>query len=181
METFNQFVTELKLLVRDCNFDRSKEMVRDRIEIGVNHNIREKLINIGSNITWQKYIDIARLHEQFTAQARQKSSEDTSEHVKRSKAMSKQSNLGNPQKRTKLIPHASLSVYTHSDLYLRPKSWSFCEKESFKGKVSESCQCLWYWKSISRILWHRLVLISIRWIQRKVNPLKLTINRYVFS
>ena len=51
METFNEFVTELKFLVRDCNFDRSEEMVRDRIEIGVNHNIREKLINIGSNIT----------------------------------------------------------------------------------------------------------------------------------
>ena len=51
METFNQFVTELKLLVRDCNFDRIEEMVRDRIEIGVNPNIREKRINIGSNIT----------------------------------------------------------------------------------------------------------------------------------
>ena len=43
METFNQFVTELKLLVRDCNYYRSEEMFRHRREIGVNHNIREKL------------------------------------------------------------------------------------------------------------------------------------------
>ena len=43
MEIFDQFVTELKLLVRDCNYDRSEEMLRDRKEIGVNHNIREKL------------------------------------------------------------------------------------------------------------------------------------------
>ena len=37
METFDPFVTELKLLVRDCYYDRSEEMVCDRIEIGVNH------------------------------------------------------------------------------------------------------------------------------------------------
>ena len=37
METFDQLVTEFKLLVRDCNYDRSEEMVRDRKEIGVNH------------------------------------------------------------------------------------------------------------------------------------------------
>ena len=78
-------------------------MVRDRIEIGVNHNIREKLMNIGSNITLQKSIDIARLHEQFTAQARQKSSEDTSEHVILSKPQSKQSNLGNQADSTRKL------------------------------------------------------------------------------
>ena len=37
METFDQLVTEFKLLVRDCNHDRSEEMVRDRKEIGVNN------------------------------------------------------------------------------------------------------------------------------------------------
>ena len=46
-------------------------MVRDRIVIGVkSHKIREKLINVGSDLTLQKALEIARLHEQSTTQAR---------------------------------------------------------------------------------------------------------------
>ena len=44
--------------------------------------------NIGSNLTLQKSLDIARLHEQFTTKARQISSEDTSVHVIRGKPQS---------------------------------------------------------------------------------------------
>ena len=41
-ELFDQFVTELKLFVRNCNYDRSEEMVRDWIVIGVNNTIYVK-------------------------------------------------------------------------------------------------------------------------------------------
>jgi len=41
-----QFVTDLKLLVRDCSFKEPDEMIRDRIVFGTNsRKIREKLIN----------------------------------------------------------------------------------------------------------------------------------------
>lgn len=103
-ETFDQFVTELKLMVRDCNYDKGEEMVRDRIVIGVkSHKIREKLINVGSDLTLQKALDIARLHEQSTSQARQISGEDTSVHVIHNKPQSTQpksaqQSTGNPRK-----------------------------------------------------------------------------------
>ena len=35
-ESFDHFLTELKLLVKDCNFDQLDEMVRDRIVFGSN-------------------------------------------------------------------------------------------------------------------------------------------------
>lgn len=35
-ETFDQFVTELKLLVKDCNYPNADEMVRDRIVFATN-------------------------------------------------------------------------------------------------------------------------------------------------
>ena len=34
-ETFEQFVTELQLLVKDCEYENSDEMVKDRIVTSV--------------------------------------------------------------------------------------------------------------------------------------------------
>ena len=45
-ETVKQFVTDLKLLVRDCSLKEPDEMIHDRIVFGKNScKIREKLIN----------------------------------------------------------------------------------------------------------------------------------------
>lgn len=50
-ETLDQFVTDLKLLVKECNYQEPDNMVRDRLVIGINNtNIREKLINVGSDV-----------------------------------------------------------------------------------------------------------------------------------
>ena len=63
-ETFEQFVTELQLLVKDCGYDKNDEMVRDRIVTGVkNSKIREKPLNVGSDLTFAKTLDIARAYE----------------------------------------------------------------------------------------------------------------------
>ena len=63
-ETFDQFCTELKLLVKDCTYDKNDEMVRDRIVAGVsNAKLRDKLLNIGSDLTLEKAIETARTHE----------------------------------------------------------------------------------------------------------------------
>lgn len=76
-ETFDQFVTEVQLLVKDCNFKETDDMVRDRLVIGIrNSKIREKLINIGSELTLEKTLEIARLHELSAAQAKSMSGED---------------------------------------------------------------------------------------------------------
>ncbi|KAJ8332643.1 hypothetical protein SKAU_G00424320 [Synaphobranchus kaupii] len=63
-ESFDQFVTELKLLVKDCNYLNSDEMVRDRIVFAINSpRVREKLLSHGPDLTLEKTIDIARSHE----------------------------------------------------------------------------------------------------------------------
>ncbi len=44
-ESFDSFVTDLKLLVKDCEYNEPDKMVRDRIVFGVSSDtIREKLI-----------------------------------------------------------------------------------------------------------------------------------------
>lgn len=63
-ESFEQFVTELKLLVKDCGYPNGEEMVRDRIVFATNSpRVREKLLSQGAELTLEKAIDIARSHE----------------------------------------------------------------------------------------------------------------------
>ena len=63
-ESFDHFVTELKLLVKDCNYPNSEEMIRDRIVFAINSpRVREKLLCHGPDLTLEKAIDIARSHE----------------------------------------------------------------------------------------------------------------------
>ena len=54
-ESFEQFLTSLKLLVKDCGYGDPDEMVRDRVVIGCHSTkTREKLIQEGSDLTLQK-------------------------------------------------------------------------------------------------------------------------------
>lgn len=63
-ESFEHFVTELKLLVQDCGYENSDEMVRDRIVFATNSpHVREKLLSQGPELTLDKAIDIARSYE----------------------------------------------------------------------------------------------------------------------
>ena len=57
-EKFDKFVTDLKLFVEDCKYDKPDEIVRDRIVFGVaSSEIREKLLQVGSDLTLKKSID----------------------------------------------------------------------------------------------------------------------------
>lgn len=63
-ESFEHFVTELNLLVKQCGYANSEEMVRDRIVFASNlPHVRDKLLNQGSDLTLDKAIDIARSYE----------------------------------------------------------------------------------------------------------------------
>ena len=60
--SLEQFTTQLKILVKDCNYDKSDEM--DRIVIGVrNQKFREKRIRVGSELQLEIALEIARTHE----------------------------------------------------------------------------------------------------------------------
>lgn len=68
-ESFEQFVTALKLLVKDCDYANNDEMVRDRIVFGIHSaKVREKLLNVGSELTLDRAIDVARAYELAQAQ-----------------------------------------------------------------------------------------------------------------
>ena len=63
-ESAEQFITDLKRLVKDCGYEKSEEMVRDRIVCGTkNVKVKEKLLNEGSDLSLEKAIDIARSYE----------------------------------------------------------------------------------------------------------------------
>ena len=64
-ETFQQFVTALKLLVKDCEYGQAEDdIVRDRIAFGTKSaKVHEKLIDIGSDLTLQRAIGVARVDE----------------------------------------------------------------------------------------------------------------------
>ena len=51
-------------MVKDCNYDKPNEMVRDKIDCGVNtKEIREKLLTEGDTLTMEKAIEIAVTYE----------------------------------------------------------------------------------------------------------------------
>ena len=65
-EPFEQFVTDLKLLIRECDYDVGQQdnMIRDHIVFGIKSSkVREKLISEGDDLTLEKCMNIARTHE----------------------------------------------------------------------------------------------------------------------
>ena len=78
-ESFEQFLTDLKLLVKDCGYGDPDEMVRDRVVIGYHSTkTREKLIQEGSDLTLEKAIDIARTDDVSKTQLETMVNEDAS-------------------------------------------------------------------------------------------------------
>ena len=62
-EHFDQFVTDLKLLVKDCGYSEPNDMVRDRIVFGCqSKDLREKLIEKGSTLTLENSLETAHAH-----------------------------------------------------------------------------------------------------------------------
>ena len=91
-DTFEQFCTSLQVLVKDCDYDKPEEMVRDRIVFGVKSSkVREKLINVGSKLTFAQSVDIVRAYESSKDQCQQMQKEDKTVNVVKSKRHSKPS------------------------------------------------------------------------------------------
>ena len=76
-ETVQQFVTALKLLVKDCEYGQAEDdTVRDRIVFGTKSaKVREKLIDIGSDLTLERAIEVARVDEVSVQQLKEMTDE----------------------------------------------------------------------------------------------------------
>ena len=58
-DIFDNFVTELRKLVKSCYYTNGDEMVRDRIVCGMNSQAIRELLNGGDNLTMLTAIEIS--------------------------------------------------------------------------------------------------------------------------
>ena len=70
-------MTALKLLVKDCEYGQAEDdIVRDRIVFGTKSaKVREKLIDIGSDLTLERAIEVARVDEVSVQQLKEMTDE----------------------------------------------------------------------------------------------------------
>ncbi|VDI30124.1 Hypothetical predicted protein [Mytilus galloprovincialis] len=77
IDTFEEYLTDLKILVKDCVYATPEEMLRDAIVFGTkDHTVRKKCITEGSELSLEKAINFARTYEFSKAQLKTMESED---------------------------------------------------------------------------------------------------------
>ena len=63
-ESFDSFVTDLKILVKDCGYQEEERMVRDAIVFRCKHSkVREKCLNLADELSLEKAVKIGRTRE----------------------------------------------------------------------------------------------------------------------
>ena len=63
-EKFDHFVKDLRLLLLDCDYTNSDDILIDLIERGVRHQkVQERLLDLGQDLTLEKAIDKGRQYE----------------------------------------------------------------------------------------------------------------------
>jgi hypothetical protein len=87
-ESVDNFVTDVKMLIRDCGFLPVivDEMIRDRLVYGTNSNkVRGRYIDRSADLTAQLAIDIARAYESSQSQLKKMSGENANVDAVRTK------------------------------------------------------------------------------------------------
>ena len=76
-----QFVTALKLLVKDCEYGQAEvDIVRDRVVFGMKSaEVREKHIDTGADLTLEEALEIVRVEEISVQQGKQMKDEPDQE------------------------------------------------------------------------------------------------------
>ena len=89
-EPVEQFITDLKLLAKDCAFDNADEMIRDRIVFGTNsQKVRERLFSEGGELTLDKAASIARNYELAKDQLKSMTDDDDVYAIRRCRYVTK--------------------------------------------------------------------------------------------
>ena len=100
-DSFTAFLTRLHVSVKDCDYGtNADEMIRDRIVFGINSSkIRQKLINVGKDLTLDKTIQIAQEYEYSQEQLKTMSSSEVNyvKHKHSHKSGSSTSDRSAPQ------------------------------------------------------------------------------------
>ena len=56
-DSMEQFITKLKTLVKDCNYNGAEEMTRDAIVFDLNNKVARGLLSEGANLTLDKVFE----------------------------------------------------------------------------------------------------------------------------
>ena len=149
-EPFEQFVTDLKLLIKECGYDQTFHdyMIRDHIVFGIKSSkVREKMINEGDDLTLEKCMNLARTHELSKKQLKtMNTSEDLNVYAVKSKnhpkqRPSKKQNYGkNYSQKPKHYAHAVKCMkcgYNHAErrCLANGKKCRFCRKMNHFSKM----------------------------------------------
>ena len=143
-ETFENFVTELKLLARDCGYQQSEEMVRDQIVFGVKSaKVRARLIQEGSSLTLEKAVDIGRTMELSEAQLKTMTGDEMKIHsFKKRDSKPDQRHLKNLDSRGKKFAGKLCGKcgYSHEEgkCPAKGKQCNKCKKYNHFAKVCKS-------------------------------------------
>ena len=139
-EPVEQFVTDLKTLAKDCSFgDKEDENVRDRIVFGIqSQKAREKLFEVGKDLTLAKATEIARIHEISVKQLKELNegaSASTSEinAVKERKEKQKQKKSNHSHQHLKQCTRCGLS-HPRDKCPAKGKTCSKCKKMNHFAK-----------------------------------------------
>ncbi len=160
-EPFEQFVTDLRLLIKDCSYANSDEMIRDRIVFGIHSpKVREKLLNVGSELTLEKAIDVARSHELAQAQLKTIASSMSTSCEHAVHAISGHTSKGSvsKQRNAKYTKRYSDSPQTRNAPSMYPKGCGYCGNKRHvdrfhcpaKGKVCKVCGKLNHFAKVCR-------------------------------
>ena len=69
-ESFESFVTDLKILGKDCGYQEEERMVQDTIVFRCKHpKVCEKCLDLANELTCEKAIEIGRNHENESKQS----------------------------------------------------------------------------------------------------------------
>ena len=64
VESFDSFVTDLKIVVKDCGYQEEERIVRDAIVFRCKHaKVREKCLDLADSLTCEKAVEIGQNHE----------------------------------------------------------------------------------------------------------------------
>ena len=92
-EQFETFVTDIRTLVKDCLYKEPEEMVRDRIVCGIiSQDAREKLLQMGEQLTMQRAIEIVVTHDATKQQLAAMQKEETVEVINKRRTESSETN-----------------------------------------------------------------------------------------
>ena len=97
-DAVDEFITQLLLSAKDCDYPDKDEMIRDRIVFGTNlGRIREKLINEGLKLTLDKAIQIAQSFEYSQKQLNSMAEQDVHSVKTNGPMWNNRNNRGNRQ------------------------------------------------------------------------------------